>query len=262
MGLDPTTEPSAVAPADANELAQTLFDIAPSEVFDFERITPDGTRKRVPIRVKLLRVEENHQAILAAQRYAKERGELREYGDIYREGQACEVLWRALCHVEKRTVPSGHDYYPPLFTSAKQLRESFTEPEMVLGLNCYEIVKARFGVLENFSEEQLDLWVSRLSEVMAGPYFFARLDSSAQLELALALALRVRSLYAELGRTLPDWQQDSASDSETSPSGTGDSTGPVSALSSDGSETPSSAEGVSSREAARGWQAKRARATK
>src|SRR3990167_89097 len=125
MGTDPHTDPAKVQPADANELALTLFDLAPSDVFDFERILPDGSRKRMPIRVKLLRIEENHQAILAAQRYAKERGELKEYGDIYREGQACEVLWRALCHVEKRTIPQGHDYYAPLFTSAKQLRESF-----------------------------------------------------------------------------------------------------------------------------------------
>lgn len=225
--------------ATPHELVRSILDGGPSDVFDFVRVLPNGTRKNIPVRVQLLSVEENHAALIAAQDYAKKRGEIpKDYGDVYREAQAVELLARALRHVEKRERPDGTSYYPPLFVSSQQLRASFNEPEMAQCLNMYELVKAKFGAIEGFAEEDLDVWVERLREPLAGPFFLSRLDSTHWPELIYSLARRVWSLYEVLGQTPSSSLDTSESDLSSSGAGTTSFTELPSASSSEGESLP------------------------
>lgn len=226
--------------ASAAELVQSLLAPAPSEVFRLERRAANGDVTRYPVRVRLLRVEEDIQCLLDSQKHAKDVGELKDYGDVYRESQAVELLTRALCHVETRTRPDGTDYYPPLFTSPAQLRQSFTAPELAQCLNMYEIVKAKYGGLETFDPADTELWISRLAAPLEGPYFLSALDSQAWPLLLLHMAQWAQRLCQETGRPLMNWRDSSESDQPSSDEDTGFSTVPQ-AESSDGIELPTDA---------------------
>lgn len=224
---------------DASEIVRSLLEPAPSEVFSFVRIGRDGVRKEIPVRVQLLSVEENHAALIAAQLYAKERGEVsKDYGDVYKEAQAVELLARALRRVKVEERRDGTEWYPALFVNAQQLRQSFTEPEMAQCLNMYELVKAKFGAIEAFDVEAIDTWIARLAEPLKGAYFLGHLDSSHWPMLILQLARRARDLSDLLGLTPSDSPDSSESDQESSEEATTSFSGLPSAHSASGDALP------------------------
>lgn len=213
----PTAEPS--------EAVRAFMAPAPSEVFTFKRWESGPTGavcKEEKVRVKLLRLTETHAVLAAAQRYAKDLGEIPgEHRDIYREAQAVELAWRALVRVDEREKPDGTRYYQPIFASSEHLRSSFSEPEIAQVLNMYEIVKSKYGEIEAFSEEELDLWTQRLSEPLLGEYFLSRLDSNHWARLMLWSAREVKSLREEVGRPLSNLDDTSESDPTSSDTGIG-----------------------------------------
>lgn len=208
--------------SNVDELVLGLLKGVPSELFKFKKVQPDGSVKDYDIRVKLLRLEQNHQVLKAAQEYAKQQGEAPgSYGDIYREAQAVEMLTLALCRTERQELPDATFHYPPLFTDPKQLRASFTAPEMAQCLNMYELVKAKYGAIERFSEDELALWRDRLADQMRGPFFLSLLDSTHWPQLIFALAQEARDLRLALELPLSTSPDTSESDQRSSASSTG-----------------------------------------
>lgn len=236
---------------DGAELVSGLMAPSPSAPFVISRIGNDGKRTEHQLRVRVLRASENIACISAAQKFAKANGELgKEYGDVYREAQAHEILTRALCMSQERERSDGTRYYPPVFVTSDQLRDSFTENEIALSLNAYEVVKAQFSCIESWAPEELDLWAARLSDTLLGPFFLSGLDSSHWPAALLSLAQEVRALRESLGRPLPSLRDSSESSLESSESGTGGSTSsPSAVLSGLPGEVPSQT--LLSREAAR-----------
>lgn len=230
-------------PLDAAAMVGTLLDVAPGQEFVLRRFRGDGEPVDVRVRVQLLRTDENHAALIAAQKYAQERGELKGYGDVYREAQAVEVLVRAVRHPTKQTREDGTQHYRPLYVSAAQLRQSLTEPEMARLLNAYEIVKSKFGDFEALSDDQLDAVIEKLANGFTGPHFLARLDSARWPDLMMAMARRAEQHRAAF-RTLSGSLSGSESDPETSDGGTTPPSGEPSdastaLLTPDGSPAPS-----------------------
>jgi hypothetical protein len=218
------------------ELILTLLDGAPTKLWKFEKYLPSGEKVVSTIRLKVLRGEENLQALAASQEVAKEKGELGGYGDIYKEAQAYEVLQRALCHVNKRTRGDGTEYYPPVFTDSRQLRMSFNESEIAVLLNCYDITKAEYSALEGLEEREAELWIARFSDPLQGPLSLSQLDSRHWPACIYLLAGIARDCYREAGRPLPSLLGSSESSPENSAQDTGSSTAPPSASSTDASE--------------------------
>ncbi len=221
---------------DACELVRTLLESSPSEILRFVRVGIDGVERSYGVRMRILRSAERIAALCAAQEFAKQHQEdQKQYSDLYKEAQAHEVVARALCHVEPRERPDGTKYFQPVFTSAEQLRQSFTEDEILRCLNMYTLVGAKYGGLMDFNENDVDMWASRLSDAIAGPFFLSRLDSLAWPGLTLSLARRVAELSESLSRPLPNWRVTSESDLSSSDPGTGSFTESSSAYSENGS---------------------------
>jgi len=198
---------------------------APSEEFSLFRIQEDGSRLEYKLRVRLMRPEENFAILADAQAFAKRLKETpTDYGDIYREAQAVELLTRALCHPEVQERTDGTKHYRPLFVTSQQLRESFTENEMAVCLNMYEVTKAKYSPVEQFDADQIDVWAARLSDAALGPFFLSQLDSEAWPELLMSLARVVRQQSEKLGLQLPSLLGTSESDPPNSDPGTGGST--------------------------------------
>ncbi len=208
----------------AAEIVSGLLSGAPSEVFDVERVLETGEKVKYQVRLKFLRADENFEALKAAQQTAKSFGESGEYGDIYREAQAHEVLARALCAVDQHELPDKTKYYPPLCVGAAHLRKAFNESEMAHFLNCYQIVKAKYSPLETLEKEDAETWVARLSDPLRGPFFLSRLDSLHWPGLIVLLAGMCRNLYQAAGLELPSLEPTSESPPENSTLDTGSST--------------------------------------
>lgn len=221
----------------ATELVRTLLDGVPSKVFDFVKVQDGGEKTVTKIRVKVLRLEENHSVLEDAQAYAKRRKESEQYSDIYHESQAVELLTRALCHEQKHVRPDGTGYYPPLFTDSRQLRASFNSAELAVLLNCYQIVKSEYGTLETLDEHDADTWTERFSDPLKAPFWLSQLDSLHYPGAILLLANQVRDLRAEVGRPLSTSPDTSGSSLESSTSDTGTSTEQPAAF-SDGDPEP------------------------
>lgn len=237
--------PGAFSIGEASELIAELTSPAPSEPFSLFRVQPDGSKKEFPLRMRLLRVEETIDCLREAQAYAKANAEIgKEYGDIYKEAQAVALIARALCHAKSRRMTNkagsseGPEYYPQLFTSSAQLRSSFMAHEIAVCLNAHEVVQAKYRCVESFSPEELDKWAARLSDAFLGPLFLARLDSSHWPALLTCLAQRVQLLSESLGQPLPSLLDTSASNPESSDSGTGGSTPSPHVVSSEGETLP------------------------
>lgn len=205
------------------ELILTYLDGAPGETFDFVRVMPDGKRAKTKVRLQYQRAEHSMSALKAAQDHAKERGELEGYGDIYRESQAYELLRLALRHPEKSALPDGTQHYPPLFTDTRQVRLSFTESEIAVLLNCYQIVKSKYSALESLDEQDAEVLIAKLSDPLRGPFFLSQLDSLHWPGCILLLAGIVRDLYQAAGLQLPSLDSSSGSTQETSTAATGSS---------------------------------------
>jgi hypothetical protein len=213
------------------ELIQTLLDGAPGEDFEFIKTLPSGERVKTRYRLQVLRVDENHQALRAAQEYAKTLGEHKDYGDLYREAQAVELLAIAMRHTEKRDRPDGTSYYPRVFVTSKQLRDSFNESEMSVLLNCYQIAKSKHSSSQGLEEEEAETWIARLSDPLQGPFHLSQLDSLHWPGCILLLAGIARDLCQAAGVPLSISQATLESDQPSSPTDTGSSTGQPSASS-------------------------------
>lgn len=197
-------------------IVRDLFDPSPSLRFDLKRKQEDGSVKAWPFRCRLLRVEQVHEAIIAAQKYAKGK-ELEGYGDVYREAQACEILQRAICDVETGEREEGgrtKRWLRPKFTSTEQLRMSLDESECAQMLNCYELTKAHFKVTDDLEPEQVERIIDGLADEMAGPYFLGQWDSSEWPRLIFSLARLAQSWRPANGGPTPS---SSESSSESSP---------------------------------------------
>jgi hypothetical protein len=213
--------------ADASELVLGLLKGVPSELFQFKKVQPDGAVKDYPVRVKLLRLEQNHQVLRDAQAYAKRQGEAAgSYGDLYHEAQSVEMLTLALARTEEITLQDGTRFYPPIFTDSAQLRASFTAPEMAQCLNMYEIVKAKYGAIEDFTEDELSIWRERLADPLRAGFFLHQLDSAHWPQLMCALAREARDLRSQLGLQ----QSTSLDSSESDPMSSTGTTGSFSTL--------------------------------
>lgn len=211
----------------ATEIVQKYLEGGPSEVFDLVRVMPDGERVKMQVRIALPRKEENIEALAAAQKSAQHYGELKEYGDIYRECQADEVLWRAVRATEQHEI-EGRLQYPPLCTSPKHLRQAFNESELGALLNCLHIVKAKYGSVEGLESESAETWIARFSDPLRGPFFLSQLDSLHWPAAISLLATVCRDLCLAAGVELPSLENTSGSTPESSTSGTGSSGEPPS----------------------------------
>lgn len=230
--------------AEPSEAVSAYLSPAPSEVFTFRqhKTKPDLTGTVLEerhVRVRLIRLDQNHEAIAAAQRYAAERKDAAEHRDIYHEELAVQVAWRCLCRVDPTEHRDGTRYWQPLFASADHLRNSFSAAEIAQVLNMYEVVKAKFGTLEIFNDDEVDLWAERLSNTMLGEHFLALLDSSHWPPLLLSLAREVQQLREEVGRPLSTSPNLLGSDRESSDGGIGEFTElPSASLKESGLELP------------------------
>lgn len=212
-----------ITEADASELVIGLTSPSPSEAFSLFKVQEDGSKKEFKLRVRLLKEEEQISAIEEAQKYARSKGEMSPYGDIYKEAQACSLISRVLCRAEGRTLPNGTPYYPQLFIDTAQLRVAFTSNEIAVCLNAHEAVKAKYRCLDEWSPEELDQWAGRLSNTMLGPLSLGRLDSVHWPELIFALSRRVAELGEALGLTPSTTPDSSDSSQDSSAPGTGGS---------------------------------------
>jgi len=212
-------------------ISKYLTEGGPSEIFDIERTLGTGEVVASQVRVQLLTAEDDIEALRDAQQTARDHKETTEYGDIYREAQAHEVLVRALRGVEQETLPDGKKYYPPLFVGTAHLRRSFTAAELAVLLNCYQIVKATFSPLETLGEESAETWIARFSDPLRGPFYLSRLDSLHWPGLIALLAQVSRDLLSAAGHELPSLDPTSASIPDASTSDTGSSGKPLSASS-------------------------------
>lgn len=212
-----------------NEVVLTALSGRPGLELELEKVLPDGTRGILPYRMQVLHADENMEALKAAQAYAKEQGELKEYGDIYKEAQVHEVLVRAVRQREKRERTDGTGYYPPVWLDAGQLRASNSEMEMAALLNAYEITRNELGVINGLEAHDAESWIARLSDPLQGPFHLSQLDSHHWPALCILLAKECARNYAELGRELPSLDPSSESEPETSTPYTGSSQTPPSA---------------------------------
>ncbi len=213
------------------EIVTTLLHGAPGMEWELEKVMPDGSRALVPYRMQVLRAAENMDALKCAQDTAKSVGELKDYGDIYREAQAHEILVRAVRQREKRERQDGSSYYPQIWMNPDQLRASLTEMEMAALLNAYEITRNEFGVVDGLEAHDAESWIARLSDPLKGPFFLSQLDSRHWPGLCLLLARECARNYEELGRKLPNSGPTSESEPEISTTSTGSSATPPTASS-------------------------------
>jgi hypothetical protein len=215
-------------------VASFLTELAPSEPFTLVRIAADGTRIEKPLRVRVLSKTQELDALKVAQQTAKEFGEdSKSYGDIYREAQAVEIVWRALVRSDLYQPQQGSPYYPSLFASSKQLRDVFNNADIVQCLNAYEIVKAKYSSVQSFEPEEILQWAERLSEPLLGPFSLSHLDAQHWPALLTALAVEVMALRVSLGLPRPSSLTSSGSEPTNSESGTIGSTSSPSASLSD-----------------------------
>jgi len=223
---------------DTSALVQALLKSpAPSEVFVFsKRLTTGDVHGRV--RIKLLSMAEQDDALACAQAYAKSKGEGDGYGDIYREAQALELCSRVLCHETIEEREDGTMVMRPLFTDVSHMRKAFNAADCAQVLNMYELVKARFGSVEQMTQGEYDVWSSRLADSLMGPHFLSRLDSGHWPSLILELARQVSDLRAEVKRPLSNWADTFESDQSSLPGTTGSFSGLPEASSEDGVELP------------------------
>jgi hypothetical protein len=205
--------------------------------WDLVKPLPTGERVRVPYRMQVLTSAENVAALKAAQETAKTVGELGDYGEIYKEAQAHEVLLRAMRHREPRERADNTSYHPPIFVDGSQLRESLNEMDMAALLNAYEITKRHFSIIEGLEEHDTESWIARLSDPLKGFFHLSQLDSRHWPSLVWLLANTCRDLLQELGRELPSLQPSTDSAPATSEASTGSSGEPPSASTTASPET-------------------------
>lgn len=176
-------------------IVRDLFDPSPSLRFEIKRKHEDGSVEVFPFRCRLLRVEQVHEALQAAQQYAKGK-ELPGYGDLYKEAQAIEILWRSMCEpelVEKERDGRKIRYLRPRFATPQQLRESLDESECAQAISCYEATKAYYRTTNILTDEDVEKYIDALADELTGPYFLGQLDSADWPHLIWSLARLAQS---------------------------------------------------------------------
>lgn len=198
----------------AAALIRSYLEVEPNLQTDVQRVTDSGTIESYPVRVRLLRMEEEIQCEIVGQKLAKEAGELAEFDAAKRHYTAMEVLTRAICHDELAERPDGTKFLRQVFVDPKQMRQSLTGPELGALLNAYEVVKATFNPLEEYDETQIEWIIEQLAHPLRGPLFLSQLDSRTLPNLTRTLAVLAKSLLPD--RTTSDSPSTSGVDQSTS----------------------------------------------
>lgn len=246
-----------------SELVRAYLSGAPSEVFSIWRIDSNGDRAEHKFRMRLLRLQEGLDAMTDAGKDAKRitgADSGRAFEDVYRELSACEVLRRSIVSMEPQTMPDGRQIHLPLFPDTRTIMRAFGENELIHLMNCHEMLKAWYGGPEFASEDELDLWISRLAGPLDGAVSqLAQLDSRQLPLLTWLLACRVKDYATQLGLTQFESQPSSESDQPSSTTPTSGPSGELPDAHSDSIGEIPNDQGQLSRETAREAVAKKRR---
>lgn len=225
---------------DASDLVQDLAKFpAPSGAFCMTRHTCDGKKVEFRFRISVLRAFEDMECLRDAQRHAKEFGELQGYGDMYREAQAHELIARCLVAAEPFERQDGTMMWHRIFTSGQQVRENLVASEMAQVLNAYEVIKAKYGAIEQMDSATVDEWIAKLADDMDGGSFLSRLDSTVWGALLLLVSQRLAALDPAVQRLLSSSDNTGESDQASSQEPTGSFTGlPATHVEKDGTRLP------------------------
>lgn len=218
------------------EIAQAIADVAPSEVFTLQRMArqPGGGSPVLTdvgkYRMCALSLQEQIDADAEAQKIAAAAGESSRHSEIYSSARAICLVSRALRSVEIRERGDGTKYYPRIFTEPRQMMMAFTEPDIVACTNHYTALMALYNPLCSFKLSEVDVWIRRLADPVAGADFLGRLDWSEYPGLLMCFAERLLSLSPTLSQTPDPSLNSSDSESTTSAPGTTIYSGLVSTL--------------------------------
>ncbi|MFA4900969.1 MAG: hypothetical protein WC563_15730 [Brevundimonas sp.] len=212
------------APSQPKELPPTEFLRAlisaerPSEVLPFPRCDVEG-KPLCEYRMQILTQQQLDQARVGAERYTHERlknaGKLTDsevaavrkeaWEDIYENALCAEVLAVAMREVAIVELQAGglsqetFRKYPPLFTSARQIRELLTTDETAALFSAYTVVQHKYGPMwRTLSETECDDLIEKVT-VGAEEYPFSGLGLLALVQLATSFAWRCRTLKIAIG---------------------------------------------------------------
>lgn len=216
-------------------LIRGFLEPGPSMALTLDRIQNDGSIKAYPIRMRLLRIDEEIACKARAQELARKAQETAGITDIYQDHQAVEVLSLAVCKPDFDIAGDGTERLNPLFANPQQMRQALTVPELAQLLNAYDTVKEVFNPLEDYSGDKLEWMIEQLVHPLRGPLFISQLGSRAQPRLLEAMAHLIQDL--RLALTTSDSQSSSESDPPKSEQDTTSSTSlPGARFTEDGDE--------------------------
>lgn len=198
------------------DLVDEFLKPAPSLPFVLKRKQADGSVKEIPYRCRLLRLDQMTDVLRAAQAFAKESQELKDYGDIYREAQAHETIQRVMCRAEV----GDNGKLKPMFVDANHVRRSLDEIECAQILTTHQITREHFRMTGKVDAAQLEEMVHALADEMAGPYFLSQWDSADWPTFIFELARMVESLWKKTGYVPSSLDSSSESPLENSDPGT------------------------------------------
>lgn len=145
-------------------------------------------------------------------------------GEVYSDMVATEILARALCNVEPRTLGNGTEVFWPIALNAQHLRDKFTANQLAASFNQYLITQQKYGPSEQTvrTDEEIDAWIKRLVE--GGSEFPLAAFSWPQLvELTMSLARRAYTASANPDSPFSNSPSSFDADPEISDSGRGSS---------------------------------------
>lgn len=202
--------PSGVSPS---ALFLKLCEVpSPSEVVDFPRVMPDGTREQ--IRIRVLPMSDHNRARLAAQQWLASqkmsvddmRGPAAQ--EVLGDRIAQELLATACVSVEPidGSEQTGKPCYVRLFRSADDLAQ-FSADELAALFWSYSLIQEKYGPSPStMTDDDVTEWIKVLvegaSELPLSSFTWRRL-----VELSMSLARRAYTLSAilePLCSTLPD----------------------------------------------------------
>jgi hypothetical protein len=199
---------------------------APSLPFDLMRRKEDGSEKAYPFRCRLLRYEQQSEALIAARKYTAEalkidpsRTDAIESSVVFREAQAFEIAWRSCVQVERRKQSNGVEIDLPLFASPKQMRTALEVAEVEQMINAMQVTRAYYKFDSDMTDEKVETLIDLLANELTGGYFLAQLDSDEQPRLIVTLARLAQSWRPAMPPTPSSSENSSGSDQESSESG-------------------------------------------
>lgn len=205
---------------DNHPLVAEFLKPSPSLPFDLMRRKEDGSETAYPFRCRLLRYEQQNEALLAARKYtAKTLGidpaktAAIEQSAVFREAQAFETAWRACVHLERRKTKDGAEIDLPLFANPDQMRQALMVAEVAQMLNAFEVTKSFYGFSE-LTEAAVEKLIDVLADELKCGYFLSQLDSEEWPRLICILA----QLGLIWRPSMPQTQSGSGNTSESGPS--------------------------------------------